>query len=260
MVSMPVEQQPPAPADAEIVGLVYNLGPTGSTFNPPVSLTFTFKGVQLSSDINGKGLTLAYWDDNGKQWVPIETENIDMVNDTITAAVSHFSTYAVLYYPPSPAEFVVSSLAVTPTSVKPGEQVNATVTVSNIGGTAGVYSVVLKVNGMEQTAKDVAVDAGATETVEFAVTEKTANTYNLDVNGQVMSFTVIMPPVPITTDTQTMLPQISTTAPVPTATTTPAVTPVAVPKFRLALLGVVIGIPMFLIVGAAAIILLLRHE
>ena len=260
MVSMPVEQQPPAPADAEIVGLVYNLGPTGSTFNPPVSLTFTFKGVQLSSDINGKGLTLAYWDDNGKQWVPIETENIDMVNDTITAAVSHFSTYAVLYYPPSPAEFVVSSLAVTPTSVKPGEQVNATVTVSNIGGTAGVYSVVLKVNGMEQTAKDVAVDAGATETVEFAVTEKTANTYNLDVNGQVMSFTVIMPPVPITTDTQTMLPQISTTAPVPTATTTPAVTPVAVPQFRLALLGVVIGIALVLILTATLVILMRRRS
>jgi len=134
-----------------------------------------------------------------------------MVNDTITAAVSHFSTYAILDYPPSPAEFVVSSLAVTPTSVKSGEQVNITAVVSNIGGTAGNYNVVLKVNGVVQNEKAVTVDTGATTTVEFTLTENIANSYNLDVNGQSVAFIVTVP-APVTTYTQTMLPQITTTA------------------------------------------------
>jgi hypothetical protein len=172
--------------------------------------------------------------------------------------VSHFSTYAILDYPPSPAEFVVSSLAVTPTSVKSGEQVNITAVVSNIGGTAGNYNVVLKVNGVVQNEKAVTVDTGATATVEFVLTENTADTYNLDVNGQSAAFIVTVPPAPVTTYTQTMLPQITTTALTPTST--PAVTPDAVPHFRFAFLGMVIGIPLFLIIGVAAIILGLRHE
>jgi hypothetical protein len=261
MVPMSVEQQPPAPANAEIIGLPYNLGPTGSTFDPLASLTFTFKGVALPNDVNGKGLTLAYWDDTGKQWVPLKTENIDMVNDTITAAVSHFSTYAILDYPPSPAEFMVSSLAVTPTSVKSGEQVNITAVVSNIGGTAGNYNVVLKVNGVVQNEKAVTVDTGATTTVEFTLTENIANSYNLDVNGQSVAFIVTMPPAPVTTYTQTMLPQITTTALTPTSipAVTPATTPVAVPQFRLALLGVVIGIALVLILTATLLILMRRR-
>jgi hypothetical protein len=261
MVPMSVEQQPPAPANAEIIGLVYNLGPTGSTFDPPASLTFTFKGISLPNDVNGKGLTLAYWDDTGKQWVPLKTENIDMVNDTITAAVSHFSTYAILDYPPSPAEFVVSSLAVTPASVKSGEQVNITAAVSNIGGTAGNYNVVLKVNGVVQNEKAVTVDSGATATVEFALTENTADTYNLDMNGQSAAFIVTVPPAPVTTYTQTMLPQITTTALTPTSipAVTPATTPVAVPQFRLAFLGMVIGIALVLILTATLVILMRRR-
>jgi hypothetical protein len=261
MVPMSVEQQPPAPANAEIIGLPYNLGPTGSTFDPLASLTFTFKGVALPNDVNGKGLTLAYWDDTGKQWVPLKTENIDMVNDTITAAVSHFSTYAILDYPPSPAEFMVSSLAVTPTSVKSGEQVNITAVVSNIGGTAGNYNVVLKVNGVVQNEKAVTVDTGATTTVEFTLTENIANPYNLDVNGQSVAFIVTVPPAPVTTYTQTMLPQITTTALTPTSipAVTPATTPVAVPQFRLALLGVVIGIALVLILTATLLILMRRR-
>jgi hypothetical protein len=134
--------------------------------------------------------------------------------------------------------------------------------VSNIGGTAGNYNVVLKVNGVVQNEKAVTVDTGATTTVEFTLTENIANSYNLDVNGQSVAFIVTMPPAPVTTYTQTMLPQITTTALTPTSTPviTPATTPVAVPQFRLALLGVVIGIPLFLIIGIAAIVLGLRHE
>jgi hypothetical protein len=130
--------------------------------------------------------------------------------------------------------------------------------VSNIGGTAGNYNVVLKVNGVVQNEKAVTVDTGATATVEFVLTENTADTYNLDVNGQSVAFIVTVPPAPVTTYTQTMLPQITTTALTPTST--PAVTPDAVPHFRFAFLGMVIGIPLFLIIGVAAIILGLRHE
>jgi hypothetical protein len=58
-----------------------------------------------------------------------------------------------------------------------------------------------------------------------------------------------------------MLPQITTTALTPTSipAVTPATTPVAVPQFRLAFLGMVIGIALVLILTATLVILMRRR-
>jgi hypothetical protein len=214
---------------------------------------------------------LTYWDNSEKKWVPLETENIDLVNDTITAKTSHFTSFAVLGYTPPPAEFTVSQPDVSPTSVETGKPVNVTVLVTNIGGTTGTYSVVLKINGIGETTQDVTLAAGGSTKIEFVLTKDTANTYNLDVNGQIASFTATELPAPLATTTETpVLPQVPAPTPIPPTispaasnlTSTPALTltPIPTPTFRLALLGEVIGITLVLIITTATIIYLRRRR
>jgi hypothetical protein len=279
MVQMPAAQQPPAPTGAEIIGLVYNLGPTGSTFDPPARLTFTYNDSQLLHGLNAKDLKLAYWDDLGNKWVTLENENIDMINGTITADINHFSYYAIIGYLPPPAKFVVSTLVVSPTNVKIGEPVKAAVTVTNTGGVTGAYNVVLNVNGIEEDSKYISLDAGAQTIVEFLITKYLANNYNLEVNGQRASFIIINPPVSDTTPSEVQIP-----APQSVPVLTPIVTQIqsAVPQepsglitkasksaaemksahettVHLALLGEVIAIALVLS-GLTAIIIFVRRR
>ena len=277
MIPLPVAQQPPAPAGAEIISLVYNLGPTGSTFEPAASLTFTFNAAQLAGNVDENRLAVAYWDETSGQWVPLNTENIDLADGTITAAISHFSTYALLGYQPSPAEFVVSSLIINPSTVNPGEPVNVTVNVANTGETAGTDSVILNVNGVESGEQVVALDAGASQNVGFAVTENAATIYNLDINGLVGAFSVTPVKTPIvtaqiTTPVAAVLPPVSTTADSSTTaltntlsnSSTPVsalvVIPVQAKKVRLVLLSEILGIALFLILITTAIILMKRRN
>ncbi|MGA7728332.1 MAG: CARDB domain-containing protein, partial [Dehalococcoidales bacterium] len=276
MMPMPVSQQPPAPAGAEIIGLVYNLGPTGSTFEPAASLTFTFNAAQLAGNVNENNMTVAYWDQTSGQWVPLNTEKIDLADGTITAAINHFSTYAILGYQPSPAEFVVSSLTINPSTVNPGEPVNVTVNVANTGEGAGTDSVILNVNGVEWGEQEVALDAGASQNVGFVVTENAATTYDLDINGLVGSFGMTPVTTLIATTAQTtapvaaVLPLVSTASDSTTATLTNApsntptpvlaLTPVQVKKVRLVLLSEILGIALFLILIVTIIILVKRRD
>ncbi|GAI72979.1 unnamed protein product, partial [marine sediment metagenome] len=55
-------------------------------------------------------------------------------------------TVAPVVVPPEPAAFSVSSLAVEPTGIKPGEAVTVSIVVANTGGESGSYTVVLKID------------------------------------------------------------------------------------------------------------------
>jgi hypothetical protein len=48
-----------------------------------------------------------------------------------------------------PAEFIISSLSITPSKVKPGEKVTVSTVVTNTGGTEGSYTAILKINETE---------------------------------------------------------------------------------------------------------------
>ena len=251
------------PTNADIVGTVYKLGPNGATFEPPVNLTFAYDDSNLSDGITAKDLKIAFWDETANQWINLETENIDTVNHTITAKISHFSTYSVLGYIPAPAQFTMSAAIISPLSVKTNEPVNVAVTVFNIGGRTGLYSVVLKANGILEGSKTVLLDGGARAQVEFTLTKDAANTYILDVNGQSASFIMTNPAAPAPEPIQTLIPTVETTTPsaVITPVPVPSTTVVAVPShtFRLALLVEVIGTALVLI-GLMAIVVLLRRK
>lgn len=90
----------------------------------------------------------------------------------------------------APAEFEVASLDIVPPEVTAGDQVSVTVKVKNTGGSEGVYTAILTVDGATVETKEVAPALGASETVTFSLVKDTPGTYKIGIGGQTSSLTV----------------------------------------------------------------------
>jgi acetyl esterase/lipase len=101
---------------------------------------------------------------------------------------------------PSPAEFTISDLSVIPANIKPGEQVTVSVVVTNTGGSEGSYTVILKINGVEESTKEVTIKANRSETVDFYVTRDKEGSYKVSIDDKIGEFN-ISAPTPIVTPT-----------------------------------------------------------
>lgn len=201
-----VDPSPPdPPEDASIIGLAYDFGPAGATFEPPITLEYTYDPDTLPEGVAEEDLVIAYYDKEAGKWVELECV-VDTENNTITALVSHFTCFAIIARvtpaptppPPAavPAAFAVSNLTIQPAKIQPRETVSITVSVANTGGTEGSYTVVLKLNGVKEAEKSVTIAAGSSEIVTFSVTREEAGSYSVDVNGLTASFTVEVPAPP----------------------------------------------------------------
>jgi hypothetical protein len=210
-----VNANPPAPpANANIIGLAYNFGPAGATFNPPITLTWTYDPATLPAGVAEQNLVIAYYDAASGKWVELPG-TVNTTTHTVTAQVSHFSTYAIIgKY--APAAFTISSLNISPIEVAPNDKVTIGVSVTNTGGIKGDYTVVLNINGVKEAENSVTVAAGSSQTVTFSVAKDKAGSYSVAVGGQSGSFTVKAPPSPTPTATT---PAAITPAPAPTAIT-----------------------------------------
>jgi len=193
------ESPPEPPEDAHIIGLAYDFDPVGATFDPPLTLEYTYDTEALPEGV--AWLVLAYYDEETGEWVELPC-TVDPVTHTITASVAHFTTFAIIGTvppvpppPPVPAAFTVSSLGVSPSEVAPGEEVNISVLVANTGGEAGSYQVTLVINDLVEATKKVTVRAGLSKEVTFSVTKEEADTYEVTVDGLSGSFTVVAPVV-----------------------------------------------------------------
>ena len=201
-----VDKSPPAaPEDAHIIGLAYDFGPDGATFDPPITFTWSYDPDALPEDVAEEDLVIAYYDEAAGKWVELDGV-VDTENNTITIQVSHFTTFVIIGTvtppppPPTPAAFTPGSLSISPTEVDVGEAVTISISVANTGGQAGSYTVMLKINDAVEETKEVTVAAGASETVTFTTSKDKAGTYAVDVNGLTGSFMVkeaaVSPPPP----------------------------------------------------------------
>ncbi|MEE8372112.1 MAG: hypothetical protein V3R87_00045, partial [Dehalococcoidia bacterium] len=112
-------------------GLTYEFGPEGATFEPPITITFTFVPAELPEGVSEEDLFVAVWDEDAGAWVEVEGAIIDLVTGTVTIQVGHFSKYAVfvrvepvpvptvISAPPEPAEPVVEEPVVEEPVVEP---------------------------------------------------------------------------------------------------------------------------------------------
>src|SRR4030067_1707888 len=101
---------PPA-RQPEIIGSVYDIGPSGATFDPPINLTITYDEANLPAGATEENLAIAPWD--GSQWVELDGSQVNAASNTITAPVSHFSIFTVLAHS-APAAFVLSDFDISP--------------------------------------------------------------------------------------------------------------------------------------------------
>lgn len=115
---------PPNPPPRHTVTLAVDFGPDGATFNPPITVSMTYDPATLPAGAREDKLSVAYWD--GANWVKLNS-TVDTATRTITARISHFTTFGVLAEevepapaptptpPPSPAPTVTPTLIPTPT-------------------------------------------------------------------------------------------------------------------------------------------------
>ena len=191
-----MEDPPAPPENSHIIGLAYDLGPDGATFNPPMALTITYDASLIPEGIAEENLVIAMWDEDAGEWVELPS-TVDTVNHTITASVSHFTTFAIIARevpPPEPATFSLSNLSIWPAEVQPEEAVTINVLVANTGGMEGSYTVVLMINDVKEAEESVTIAAGDSHSVSFSITKEDAGSYSVAVGELSDSFTVVTPP------------------------------------------------------------------
>jgi hypothetical protein len=192
---LPVPNPPPPPPGVNIVGPVFNLGPSGSTFSPSIEITFSYDPADIPPGVAEADLQLAFYNEATGEWMVMDCV-VDTVNHIIRAQTTHFTEYAIVGQLPS--AFTVSNLVISPTVAEPLQIVSISVNVTNIGGSAGDYSLILKVNDTAVDAITATLAAGVTETFTFTLTGQRAGRYTVDVNGLTGSYEVTEPPPPLT--------------------------------------------------------------
>lgn len=75
------------------LGVVYDLGPDGTKFNSPVSLTFEYDPSNIPVDRDENDLVVAFAESGG--WVPLSNNVVDNGNNTVTATTDHFTPFTV---------------------------------------------------------------------------------------------------------------------------------------------------------------------
>ena len=92
--------------------------------------------------------------------------------------------------PQLPATVTLTTFDITPSTSQIGDIVNISVTCTNIGGSPGIYPVIIKINGVVEYTDEVNLDPNESQLVTFGNTESKTGTYEVDVNGLSGSFVV----------------------------------------------------------------------
>ncbi len=195
-ISMTEMEEPPAPpTDSSVIGLVYDFGPDGATFDPPITLTFNYDPALIPEGVAEENLAIAMWDAEAGEWVNL-VSTVDPEANTTTAKVSHFTAFTVLAYT-HPAAFTTSALTISPTEVDVGERVTISALVANTGDLSGSYTVTLTINNVAVAIKYITLAGGASQMVTFTTAKDVAGTYAVNVDGLSGIFTVKAAPAPV---------------------------------------------------------------
>jgi len=189
-LAIKVEEEVPEPSeDYLILGKAYDFSPGGATFDPYLKLTLAYEEEDIPEELTEDDLYIAYYNTD---WIPINSI-IDIERNRISVDVTHFTLFAIIakFPPPTPAEFIVSNLAINHTKVKPGDEVTITIDVKNIGGMEGSYTISLLINNVLEETKRVILAPKALKTVSFAVIKDKPGIYSAAVNGLTRSFEVM---------------------------------------------------------------------
>jgi len=104
-----------APTIAESVGAiaVYDFGPAGLTFEPPIDLVIPYDPADIPAGFDESDLVIRMWD--GTAWIDFVT-SIDTVAHVATAKVSHFTIFGLFATAPVAAPPVTPTPTIMPTA------------------------------------------------------------------------------------------------------------------------------------------------
>jgi len=187
-ISLVHKSSPASYADGLVVA-AYSLYPNGATFSPPLSLAIRYDGSELPDGVDADDLTLAYY--KGGAWSPVVSSLEDDV-EAVRASIPHFSTIGLLAptRAPSPTEFAIEDLRVSPATVPPASSVYVTFSVRNTGGTAGTYPLMVEVNGSSEYAREISLGPSESRNVRLWIARSTPGTYTVSVGDVNSSFAV----------------------------------------------------------------------
>ncbi len=189
---------PPLPEDTSIIGLAYDFAPDGATFALPITLTWSYDPNDIPEGVAEEDLVLAWYDEAADKWVELDCV-IDTGNNTITASIEHFTTFAIIGVVTSAPEsepevpaavFHISELDISPSEVDIGQTVTISVLVINSGNLEGTYQVTLEIDNKVVETQEVTLAGGASSTVTFKISEDVASVYSVNIDGLSGSFVV----------------------------------------------------------------------
>jgi len=188
---------PPSSEETSIIGQAYDIGPTGATFDPPITLKYVYDPALIPDGVAEEDLFMAYYDGKTGEW-PELPFTVDPATNTMTGSVQRLATIAIIAPLASapaqaPVAFLISNLSIQPTEVTPKDTVTVTVLVSHTGDTEDSYTVALMINGVKETEKSVTVAAGNSRDVSFNVTREDACSYSVAVDDLSSTFVVVVP-------------------------------------------------------------------
>jgi parallel beta-helix repeat protein len=117
--------EPPQPPVGKVLGLAYDFGPEGATFDPYIILTFHYNDEDVPEGVNEADLVVAYYNESKHKWEELTDCDVDTITNTIIARVTHFTTFGLLASPPT----TVTRTVPVP---YPGGETTITVTKSSI--------------------------------------------------------------------------------------------------------------------------------
>jgi len=247
-----VEQDPRSPPEhSHIIGLAYDFGPPGATFDPPITFTWRYNSDELPEDVAEGDLVVAFFNEDTGKWEEVPSK-VNTGTDRVTAEISHFTHFALIGAL-NPAAFKFDWLVISPTTVVPDMAVTVRVSVVNVGGRTGETTVILKINGVKEAEKQITMDVGASQIADFTVSRKELGTYNVEVNGLKGSFTVVAPPAVVAPARPEAPPPPTPPAPAPA----PTVPPVPPPTNWMLIGGIIAAV---VIAGLLVYFLLIRRR
>ncbi|MFC2008833.1 CARDB domain-containing protein [Chloroflexota bacterium] len=179
-----------APSDSLLIGNVYDLGPDGAEFDPPVPLTISYERGLLPDGVAARELVVAWLDEGSGEWVALES-TVDEDARVVVAEVSHFSEFCLMA--PKPEEYVApltapgfsfSGLEIVTADAQVGQPIDVSVTASYNGEQPTASSQVqLLVNGQVADTAEVSLASGESTTVGLSAVAETDGTHAIEVNG-----------------------------------------------------------------------------
>ena len=189
-IEVDVKSPHDAPSDSLLIGNVYDLGPDGAEFDPPVPLTIAYERGQLPDGVDEGELVIAWLDEESDEWVILKS-SVDEDARMVVAEVSHFSEFCLMAPKPEEAVapltapgFSFSGLEIAAVDAEVGQPIDVTVTASYNGNQPTASSQVqLLVNGQVADTAEVSLSSGESAVVSLSVVAENEGTNTVEVNG-----------------------------------------------------------------------------